>query len=72
VGPGGGSVGDYKHEGEEFGLVLEGTVELSINGSSYNLGPGDSFYFHSTQNHRFTNTGEKDCRILWVNHPPSW
>ena len=72
VGPGGGSVGDYKHEGEEFGLILEGSLELNVNEASYTLGQGDSFYFHSQQDHSFTNPGDKDCRILWVNHPPSW
>jgi len=72
VGPGGGSQGDYQHEGEEFGLILEGALELTIEGVSYTLRQGDSFYFRSTQDHRFTNPGDKDCRILWVNHPPSW
>jgi len=72
VGPGGGSQGDYQHEGEEFGLILEGSIELSIDGATYILGQGDSFYFHSHQDHSFTNPGDKDCRILWVNYPPSW
>ncbi|MBU1274162.1 MAG: XRE family transcriptional regulator [Proteobacteria bacterium] len=72
VGPGGGSQGDYQHEGEEFGLILEGTLELSINGADYTLGQGDSFYFKSDTKHSFTNPGDRDCRILWVNHPPSW
>jgi transcriptional regulator with XRE-family HTH domain len=70
--PGGGSVGDYRHSGEEFGLVLEGTMELTIDGIHYQLTAGDSFYFPSTKDHRFRNTGSKNAVVVWVNHPPSW
>lgn len=72
VSPGGGSQGDYSHKGEEFGLVLEGSLELTVKGSTYTLQQGDSFYFASSSDHRFTNPGDSDSVILWVNHPPSW
>jgi transcriptional regulator with XRE-family HTH domain len=72
VAPGGGSQGDYQHPGEEFGLVLEGALELTVEGKAYQLSEGDSFYFQSRHEHRFFNPGDKDCTILWVNHPPSW
>lgn len=72
VGPGGGSEGDYQHSGEEFGLILEGSLELTVEDITHKLNQGDSFYFHSTQEHRFTNPGDEDCVIVWVNHPPSW
>ncbi len=51
--PGGGSEGDYAHPGEEFGLVIKGTMELTVDGTAYQLGEGDCFYFHSARNHRF-------------------
>ncbi len=70
--PGGGSEGDYRHSGEEFGLVLEGGMELTIEGITYNLSAGDSFYFSSTKDHRFHNRGPKRALVVWVNHPPSW
>lgn len=72
VAPGGGSEGDYRHPGEEFGLVLKGTLELTVDGASYQLQEGDTFYFHSTRNHRFRNNGDHETQVLWVNHPPSW
>ncbi len=72
VSPGGGSVGDYHHQGEEFGLILEGSLELTVEGASYTLQQGDSFYFASSKDHRFINPGDSECKILWVNHPPSW
>jgi transcriptional regulator with XRE-family HTH domain len=70
--PGGSSLGDYQHPGEEFGLVLRGVLELSVEGTLYKLEEGDSFYFRSSQKHRFQNPGNEDSVILWVNHPPSW
>ena len=70
--PSGGSGGDLYHPGEEFGLVLQGSLELTVNEKTYMLGEGDSFYFLSTSKHRFRNTGEEDAVILWINHPPTW
>jgi transcriptional regulator with XRE-family HTH domain len=70
--PGGSSEGDYRHPGQEFGLVLKGVLELSVDGISYLLEEGDSFYFESTRNHRFRNPGNADTLVVWVNHPPSW
>jgi len=70
--PGGGSRGDYFHPGEEFGLLLKGRLELIIDGVSYQLEEGDSFYFSSNRRHSFRNLVNEDTIIVWVNHPPSW
>lgn len=72
VAPGGGSAGDYQHPGEEFGYVIRGTLELTVNGTAYILHEGDTFYFNSTSPHRFCNLSDEDVEVLWVNHPPSW
>lgn len=42
------------HSGEEFIYVLEGLVELSIAGETYDLEPGDSAYYLSTTSHVIT------------------
>jgi len=70
--PGGGSGGSYTHPGEEFGYVLKGTLELTVEDTTYALQKGDTFYFHSSRNHQFRNRGEEEVEVLWVNHPPSW
>jgi len=72
IAPKGGSEGDYSHPGEEFGLVLKGTLDLTVDGTLYHLEEGDAFYFHSTQKHRFRNNGSEEAQVVWVNHPPSW
>jgi len=67
VEPGGGTAEAYTHAGHEFGLVVEGEVELAIDGARYRLRAGDSFAFRSTLPHAFRNPGDEPCRILWVN-----
>ncbi len=39
------------HQGEEFIFVLEGTVVLQLGEESFELEPGDSAYYQSTQPH---------------------
>jgi transcriptional regulator with XRE-family HTH domain len=70
--PGGESDGDYFHEGEEFGTVLEGRLLFQIGGKEYLLEPGDSIYFSSTTPHRWRNPGDETMRAIWVITPPSF
>lgn len=65
--PGGGTAEAYAHAGHEFGHVVEGEVDLAIDGARYRLRAGDSFAFRSTLPHAFHNPGDARCRILWVN-----
>jgi transcriptional regulator with XRE-family HTH domain len=67
VEPGGGTAESYAHAGHEFGLVLAGEVELTVDGQKYLLKAGDSFAFKSTLSHTFRNPGVERCRIVWVN-----
>ena len=70
--PGGSSEGDYRHPGEEFGLILKGRLALTIDGDVYELREGDSFYFSSKRNHYFQNPGKDDTMVVWVNTPSRW
>jgi len=72
VSPGGGSSGPISHEGEELGFVLEGTLELDVDGEVYHLNPGDSFHFPSHLPHGYRNLGKAEVRVLWVNTPPTF
>jgi len=55
------------HEGCEFGVVLEGTLEVTVNGRRHILQKGDLISYDSTQPHRFANAGAAPARTLWVN-----
>jgi transcriptional regulator with XRE-family HTH domain len=70
--PGGGSEGLIQHEGEEFGYVLEGEIELKVAGRPYRLNKGDTFHFRSERAHSYRNVGTKKARVLWLNTPPTF
>jgi transcriptional regulator with XRE-family HTH domain len=60
------------HAGEEGGVVVKGTIELTVGGESRVLGAGDAYYFKSSVPHRFRNTGREDCEIVSASSPPSF
>jgi transcriptional regulator with XRE-family HTH domain len=67
--PGGGSSPDAKlmrHSGREFGLVLSGTLSVTVGFDDHLLGPGDSITFQSTTPHRLGNDGTVEVRAIWV------
>ncbi len=70
--PGGETKEDSPHEGEEFGYVLSGSIELIRGREVQRLAKGDSFYFKSRSGHRLKNTGKKNAVVIWVSSPPSF
>jgi transcriptional regulator with XRE-family HTH domain len=70
--PGAGSDGQIEHTGEEVGLVLEGSVELTLGDSRYLLHRGDAFTFSSDIPHGYRNPGSTIARIFWVNTPATY
>lgn len=68
-----GSGGLYNHAGEEFGIVLAGTLELTVEDNVFRVRKGDSFYFTSTRMHGFRNpSGRSKASVLWVITPPTF
>ncbi|HEY4383791.1 MAG TPA: cupin domain-containing protein [Ktedonobacteraceae bacterium] len=53
------------HAGREFGLVLQGELQIDLGFEHYVLGPGNSIIFDSAVPHRLTNIGQVPVRILW-------
>jgi DNA-binding transcriptional MerR regulator/quercetin dioxygenase-like cupin family protein len=73
IAPGAGSGESYRHEGEEFLYVLRGQFEISLGGAKpFRLSPGDSFYFESPTPHQWTNPGQEETWVIWVNTPPTF
>lgn len=62
----------YRHEAEEAGVVLKGTLELTVDGEAHVLRPGDAFYFDARRPHRFRNVGRGAAEAISVNSPPSF
>lgn len=70
--PGGSTWPDNPHEGEEFGYVLDGEIEIVIGNSLYPAKKEESFYYKSNKTHYIKNTGKRAAHILWVSSPPSF
>lgn len=54
------------HPGEEFNLVLEGEMELTIGGKAHVLNTGDSMYFNSELPHGMRALNGKSVKFLSV------
>lgn len=70
-GSGGSSSPDgtlMRHAGREFGLVLSGTLQVTVGFEEHVLEPGDSISFHSMVPHRLHNEGSEEVRAVWVSH----
>jgi transcriptional regulator with XRE-family HTH domain len=55
-----------RHTGREFGIVLKGTLALTVGFEEYSLGVGDSIFFDSTTPHRLRNDGDETVEAVWV------
>jgi transcriptional regulator with XRE-family HTH domain len=55
-----------RHSGREFGLVLSGTLGVTVGFEEHVLRPGDSISFESTIPHRLHNDGDEVVRAIWV------
>lgn len=60
-----------RHDGEEFGFVIEGEIDVIVDGRSHHLEKGDVIYFSSSLDHGYRNTSGRVAQVLWVNTPPT-
>ncbi len=60
----------YSHEGEEFGLVLKGRIQVELEDELHLLEEGDSIYFKSAIPHAIYGIAPQGSEIIWVNYPP--
>jgi len=58
--------GSFKHDGEEFLFILEGTLEFSFGGKKYILKPGYSTYFDSGIEHSGRALGDEKVKMLCI------
>ena len=60
----------YKHEGEEFIYLMEGSLELTLGNKKKNLKAGESTHFNSEIPHKLKNLGSETTRCLVVLYTP--
>jgi quercetin dioxygenase-like cupin family protein len=56
----------HRHKHSEFWLVREGTLELTINGKSYQIGPGSAACAASNDEHGIKNIGDSPATYFVV------
>jgi len=54
-----------RHHGREYGYIISGQLGLQIGFQSYELNPGDSIAFDSTEPHRLYNRGDDPVHAIW-------
>jgi len=65
---GGSSASDtmmMRHPGREYGIVLSGRLGVQLAFEQFELDPGDSIGFDSTQPHRLWNLGDEPVHGIW-------
>lgn len=60
------------HDGEEGGVVVQGSVEITVGEHRRVLGPGEAYYFDSRQPHRFRNIGSDEAVLVSASTPPTF
>lgn len=63
---------ELSHHGEEAGVVVRGSIEVTVDGQSAILNAGDGYLFDSRQPHRFRNIGDSVCEVVSACTPPSF
>ena len=67
---GGETCPDNPHEGEEFGYVLSGTVQVVLGNRSFKAKKGESFYYDAKYKHYLKS--KNGAKVLWISSPPSF
>lgn len=62
----------FAHQGEECGLLLQGTLEVHLGDQRFVLHAGDSITFNSTIPHWYYNPGPERVLSVWAITPPSF
>jgi transcriptional regulator with XRE-family HTH domain len=58
------------HEGEEFGFVVAGAIEVTLGVKTYKVRKGECFYFRASKKHYLANRRKTRAQVLWVSSPP--
>jgi transcriptional regulator with XRE-family HTH domain len=64
--PDGYSSETVSHDGEEFIHVIQGDLNITLDGESLSLKSGDSLHFRGNRRHSWENRSGGTAQLLWV------
>jgi len=70
--PGEKTEDEEPHEGEEFGFVMSGAIEVALGVKTYRVRKGECFYFKASKKHYLANRRKMRATVLWVSSPPNF
>lgn len=62
----------FHHSAQEAGMVLKGSLEVTVGARTSILYKGDGYYFDSREPHRFRNVGGEVAEIVSAVTPPTY
>ena len=62
----------FSHKGEEVAYVVEGAVTLNLMNKEINLNSGDSVRIPPHSKHKWENTSDDECKVIFAVTPPSF
>ncbi len=68
----GAETDEYRHEGQEFRLVISGKIECKVADKSYKMEVGDLIWHRSDLPHKIKNIGKGKAIYLTIGIPPTF
>lgn len=72
IAPGKETLQDDPHEGQEFGYVLSGEIQIVYGNQIETCKKGESFYIVTNKTHYLKNSSKTIATLLWVSYPPNF
>jgi transcriptional regulator with XRE-family HTH domain len=62
----------FSHKAQEAGVVIKGSVEVTVGEETRRLEAGDAYYFDSQVPHRFRNPTDAPAELISAITPPTY
>jgi quercetin dioxygenase-like cupin family protein len=60
----------HSEKNQEYIMVLEGNLQLTVNNKTYDLHPDDMICFTVSAKHIYTSSGAKELKAVIINFYP--
>lgn len=57
-----------RHIADEMGFIIEGSMDMTVDGKVYHMREGDALYISANSLHSFQKTSKGPCVSVWAYH----